>query len=237
MLNGTVSYGSFNTKLFDLEFDSGRVGGGNSRFLIEAHEMRSDGYQTFNFQKRDAFSAKYQWVPNESTQVTGFSSVMLLHSNTPNQKGSTRAQVAQFGDDFLMTGAPASPLYYGYNFYRVPTNFEYVGVRKSVGGWSFDDRVYTMRYYNKQNYNSTTAISTTSATDKLNSYWKVGNNLPATYVTATGVLRTGLWFEYASTDRYQTPSDPRTWIDAAPPNFPEMFATTAVQPYAEDADR
>ncbi len=190
MLDGTISYGSFNTKLFDLEFDSGRIGDGSSRFLIEAHEMRSDGYQT-------------------------------------------RAQVAQFGDDFLMTGAPASPLYYGYNFYRVPTNFEYVGVRKSVGGWSFDDRVYTMRYYNKQNYNSTTAISTTSATDKLNSYWKVGNNLPATYVTSTGVIRTGLWLEYASTDRYQTPSDPRTWIDAALPNFREMFGTTTVQPCAE----
>jgi len=30
-----------------------------------------------------------------------------------------------------------------------------------------------MRYYNKQNYNGTTSITTTSATDKLNSYRKV----------------------------------------------------------------
>ena len=231
MLEGTISYGSFNTKLLDLEFDSGRLG--DSRFLVEAHEMRSDGYQTFNFQKRDAFSAKYQWVPDESTQITGFSSVMLLHANTPNQKGSTRAQIAQFGDNFLMTGDPSSPLYYGYNFYRVPTNFDYVGVRKQIGGWSFDDKVYTMRYYNKQNYNGLTSITTTSATDKLNSYWKVGNNLPATYITSNGVFRTGVWLEYASTNRYQTPSDPRTWIDAALPNFHEQFGTTTVQPYAE----
>ena len=61
LLNGTVSYGSFNTRLFDVDFNSGRFGaGGKSRLMVDVHEMRSDGYQTFNFQKRDAFSAKYQ---------------------------------------------------------------------------------------------------------------------------------------------------------------------------------
>jgi iron complex outermembrane receptor protein len=51
------------------------------------------------------------------------------------------------------------------------------------------------------------------------------------------VFRTGLWSEYASTDRYQTPADPRTWIDAALPNFHEMFGSTTLQPYAEYALR
>ena len=78
-----------------------------------------------------------------------------------------------------------------------------------------------------------TTISATSATDKLNSYWKWGNILPVAYVSNAGVFRTGLWSEYASTDRYQTPSDPRTWVDAALPNFHEMFGTTTLQPYAE----
>src|SRR5689334_211198 len=100
---------------------------------------------------------------------------MDLHSNTPNQKGATRAQVAQFGDNFLMTGDPASPLYYGYNFYHVPTHFEYVGVMTDLGhGWSIDNKTYTMRYHNQQNFNSVSTISPTSATDKLNAYWKFG---------------------------------------------------------------
>ena len=47
------------------------------------------------------------------------------------------------------------------------------------------------------------------------------------------MFRTGLWTEYASTNRYQIPSDPRTWVDAALPNFHEMFGTTTLQPYAE----
>jgi hypothetical protein len=235
LVNATMSYGSFNTKLFDLEYDSGRFGdGGKSRLLIEGHDMRSDGYQTLNFQHRDAFSAKYQYQKSDDTAFSFFSSVMQLNANTPNQKGSTRAQIAQFGDNFLMSSDPASPLYYKFNFYSIPTNFEYFGVKTNLGhGWSIDDKTYTMRYYNKQNYNGVTTISATSATDKLNSYWKVGNNLPLTYASASGVFRTGLWMEYASTDRYQSPSDPRTWVNAALPNFHEMFGTTTLQPYAE----
>jgi iron complex outermembrane receptor protein len=233
-ISGTVSYGSFKTRLFDAEVDSGRFGpGGKSRLLVEGHEMKSDGYQTFNYQDRKAFSAKYQYTVNDNTALTAFASVMQLNSNTPNQKGSTRAQIEQFGDNFLMSGDPSSPLYYKFNFYSIPTNFEYIGFKTTLGGWSIDDKVYTMRYYNKQNYNGVTTISATSATDKLNSYWKVGNNLPISKVTSTGVFRTGLWTEYASTDRYQAPSDPRTWIDAALPNFHEMFGTTSVQPYVE----
>ena len=100
---------------------------------------------------------------------------MDLHSNTPNQKGSTRAQIQQFGDNFLMSDDPTSPLYYKFNFYHIPTDFEYVGLRTTFGGgWSIDNKTYTMRYYNKQNYNGVTTISATSATDKLNSYRKVG---------------------------------------------------------------
>jgi iron complex outermembrane recepter protein len=235
VVNGTVSYGSFNTKLFDVDFNSGRFGPGRkSRLMTDLHDMRSDGYQTFNFQHRQAWSAKYQLSLTSNTSITAFSSVMLLHSNTPNQKGSTRAQIQQFGDKFLMTDDPNSPLYYKFNFYRIPTDFEYVGLRTAFGnGWSIDNKTYTMRYYNKQNFNGLTSITATSATDKLNSYRKWGNNLPVAYVSNAGIFRTGLWAEYADTDRYQTPADPRTWVDAALPNFHEQFGTTTLQPYAE----
>jgi iron complex outermembrane receptor protein len=196
--------------------------------------MESDGYQTYNWQRRNAFSAKYQYAASEKTAITAFASVIDLRSNTPNQKGSTRAQVEQLGDNFLLTNDPASPLYFGYNFYHVPTDFEYVGIKSELGGgWTIDDKVYTLRYYNKQNYNSTTAISATSATDKLNSYRKVGNLVPLTHISNAGIFRAGLWSEVAFTDRYQTPSDPRTWLDAALPNFHEKFTTTTLQPFVE----
>ncbi len=236
MLRGSASYGSFNTRLLDAEFDSGTFGGddGRSRLLVDVHQMESDGYQTYNWQRRNAFSAKYQYAASEKTGITAFASVIDLRSNTPNQKGSTRAQVDQFGDNFLLTSDPTSPLYFGYNFYHIPTDFEYVGIKSELGhGWTIDDKVYTLRYYNKQNYNSTTAISATSATDKLNSYRKVGNLVPLTHISSAGIFRTGLWSEVAFTDRYQTPADPRTWVDQALPNFHEKFTTTTLQPFAE----
>ena len=43
---------------------------GKSRLMVDAHDMRSDGYQTFNFQQRDAFSAKYQYQASADTSVT-----------------------------------------------------------------------------------------------------------------------------------------------------------------------
>jgi iron complex outermembrane receptor protein len=152
------------------------------------------------------------------------------HSNT---KGPTRAQVAQFGDNYLMSGDPSRPDYYGYNFYHVQTDFEYFGVNSYLGhGWKLDNKSYTYRYWNKQNYNGTT-ISKTSATDKLNGYRKVGDVLAVNHESTRGIIRTGLWFEWAYTDRYQIPSDPRTWVDAALPNFHEQFITKSFQPYVE----
>src|SRR5262245_10356428 len=126
LIDGTVSYGSFNTRMFDVDFNTGRFGAaGKSRLLMDAHEMRSDGYQTFNVQQRDAFSAKYSYQATPNTSLTGFTSIMHLKSNTPNQKGSTRLQIQQFGDNFLLTDDPNSPLYYKFNFYSIPTDFEY----------------------------------------------------------------------------------------------------------------
>lgn len=228
----TVSSSSFNTKLYDVQFDSGAMG--KAHLFVDAHDMSSDGYQTYNSQKRKGFSAKFLYAVSPTTSVTAFTGIIRYKSNAPNQKGSTRAQVAQFGDNYLNSNNPADPNYYGYNFYDVPTDFEYVGFRTDLGhGWVIDNKVYTLYYYNKQNYNSTTAISATSATDKLNSYRKYGNLLPLTQTSRFGVFQTGLWYEYAKTDRYQTPSDPRTWVNAALPNFHEKFNTTTVQPYAE----
>ena len=62
-VRATFSYGSFNTRLFEASYDSGRLGGGGkSSFMVDLRQMKSDGYQTFNFQRRNAFSGKYQYV-------------------------------------------------------------------------------------------------------------------------------------------------------------------------------
>ncbi|MDB5768313.1 MAG: TonB-dependent receptor [Collimonas fungivorans] len=228
------SYGSFNTKIYGAEFESGQFGAdGASNLLVNAHQMTSDGYQSYNKQTRDAVSLKYQYAFTKDTALTLFGSYIDLKANTPNTKGPTRAQVAQFGDDYLLSNDPKQANYWGYNFYHVTSDFEYAGLTSNLGGgWKLDDKLYTYAYHNQQNYNGST-ITATSATDKLNSYRTYGNLLRLSQESAFGILRTGLWAENADTNRYQIPSDPRTWVDAALPNFHERFKTTTLQPFVE----
>src|SRR6266581_3941788 len=177
---------------------------------------------------------KYQYRLNDRTTFTVFGGLVDLWTNTPNLKGPTRAQVAQFGDNYLLSGDPARTDYYGYNFYHVQTDFEYFGIHSDLGhGWNVDNKRNTYRYWKKQNYQNGATITATSAIDKLNGYRKAGDVLAVSHESTRGILRTGLWYEWAYTDRYQIPSDPRTWVNAALPNFHEHFITTSLQPFIE----
>ncbi len=246
-IRATASYGSFNTRMLALDLDSGQFGPGKkSSLTINLHQLLSDGYQTYNYQKRVAGFIKYQYRLTERTTITLFSGLVDLWTNTPNLKGPSRAQVSEFGDNYLLSGDPNQANYYGYNFYHVQTDFEYIGINSDLGhGWKLDNKVYTYRYWNKQNYNNPSylasgffapaqqSITATSAVDKLNGYRKVGDITSVTKEMRRGILRLGLWYEWAYTDRYQTPSNPRTWVDAALPNFHEHFITNSAQPYIE----
>ncbi len=246
-IRATASYGSFNTRMLALDGDSGQFGPGKkSSLTINIHQMLSDGYQTYNYQKRVAGFIKYQYRLNDRTTFTVFSGLVDLWTNTPNLKGPSRAQIAAFGDNYLLSGDPSQPNFYGYNFYHVQTDFSYIGLNSKLGhGWTLDNKVYTYRYWNKQNYNNpsvqangffapaATSITATSGVDKLNGYRKAGDIFSINHETVRGILRMGIWYEWAYTDRYQIQSNPRTWVDAALPNFHEHFITTTAQPFVE----
>src|SRR5579859_3315685 len=196
----TASYGSFNTRMLALDVDSGQFGPGKkSSLTVNVHQMLSDGYQTYNYQKRVAGFLKYQYRLNDRTTITVFGGLVDLWTNTPNLKGPTRAQIAEFGDNYLMSGDPSQPNYYGYNFYHVQTDFEYIEVNSDLGhGWKLDNKLYTYRYWNKQNYNNPSiqsngfflpgaqSITANSAVDKLNGYRKVGDSASVSYEMSRG---------------------------------------------------
>jgi iron complex outermembrane receptor protein len=235
-IQGTISYGSFNTRMLSLDYNSGLFGGKakKSNLILNVHNLSSDGYQTYNKQDRWAGSAKYQYKLSEKTVITAFTGVVDLASNTPNVKGPTRAQVARFGNNYLLNNNPNDPLYYNFNFYQIPTDFEYVGINSELGhGWRIDEKAYSNSYYNHQQYNNGTSITATSGTDKLNSYRKYGNIASVSQESKWGVFRAGFWYERANTDRFQTPVDPRTWIDLLTPSFHEKFITQSAQPFAQ----
>ncbi len=70
--------------------------------------------------------------------------------------------------------------------------------------------------------------------EKYNSYRKYGETSLLTQTSKLGVFRTGMWYEWADTNRHQYPSDPlNNWADQALPKFKESFWNSTYQPYAE----
>ncbi len=177
----TYAYGSWSTQLFDLTLDSGNFGkDGKSSLTFDMQQMTSDGFETDNRQKRGAGSLKYVYRLSDKTTMTVWGGGVDIWTNTPNV-GPTRAQIAQYGYNFLNTGVadPSNPLsasYFGYNFYHIQSDFAYYGVKTDLGsGWKLDNKVYFYRYWNKQNYVNSYPLTFANSVDKLNGYSKGGD--------------------------------------------------------------
>lgn len=241
----SMTYGSWDTRQLNLDADSGFFGPGNkSSILMNVQQLLSDGYQTNNKQKRDAGYGKYQYRINDKSSVTLYGGLVDIWTNTPKTTNPTRAQVAEYGDDYLLDSTPylpsgaLDPYYYGLDIYHVQTDFEYAAYTVDLGdGWKFDDKLYTTRYWNKQFYQNGATINLTeskpSGVDKLNGYRHAGDESTLSKTWKTVIFRTGIWYDWAYTDRYQVPSNPITRLDTPLPNFHEHFITISTQPFAE----
>ncbi len=300
-IRSSISYGSYGTLLGDVQYDSGAIGKARKAFVfLDIQHMDSKGYETNNFQNRNAGSIKVQYKFSEKTTLTGFSGVVWLDANTPNFN-ATRCQLYGLpadgsytcttgtgayavtspytgaGINFYLAGNtdPMSYLNYIYNYYHVPTDFEYVGFKTELPKHiAVDFRPYTYNYDNSEKYsnavpitenptpstatvvggkyyymgvqvvpcNDTIAAAGATAppavapcgVDKYNSYRKFGETLTVSQVSKLGILRTGLWYEWARTNRHQVPADPlQNWLDIGLPNFSEMFWNNSYQPFVE----
>jgi iron complex outermembrane receptor protein len=296
-IRGEFSYGSYNTFLYDGQYDSGSFGPGKKfDFMVDVHHLQSNGYQTFNYQTYNAGDIQVQYKLSDHTTLTGFSGVIWVDANTPNLNATrcqmygaqtgytctgTLAQYAGSGLNFLLVNNsdPLNYFDYQYNYYHVPTDFEYVGVHSEWGkGWTFDFKPYTYNYDNSEKYSNAVLISDTApvgttdpslpglaitaaatsttaggtnplcnqqftkkgvtaepcGVDKYNSYRKYGETSQLSQVSHFGILRAGMWYEWANTNRHQYPSDPlNNWADQTLPNFAEKFVTNSYQPFVE----
>jgi iron complex outermembrane receptor protein len=286
-VRATFSGGSFNTFLYDAEYDSGTFGPGKKFNMdIDVHHLQSHGYQSLNNQTRNAGDIKFQYQLSPNTTLTGFSGVIWLDANTPNFN-ATRCQMYGLGSgyncfvgsttviapytgagiNFLLTNNSDPALYLDdqYNFYHVPTDFEYVGVHTKLGkGFVLDIKPYTYNYDNSEKYSNAVPITDSPtingsktynglainpcnvqvlkkgvlqypcSVDKYNSYRKYGETSELTQASRFGILRAGMWYEWANTNRHQFPTDPLDgYVDSALPNFSEKFVTDSYQPFAE----
>jgi iron complex outermembrane receptor protein len=71
------------------------------------------------------------------------------------------------------------------------------------------------------------------AIDKLNSYRKYGETSTASQSSKHGIFRAGMWYEWATSNRYQIPSDPITHYDQPLPKFHENYWFNSYNPFVE----
>jgi iron complex outermembrane receptor protein len=141
-----LSYGSFDTFLVGVRYDTGEISDwGGTRAFISLKSLSSDGYLTnANLERSNAFLKIVQPV-NDSTDITLVSNLNKVKQNPP--VGQTPNQLSQFGVNYGYNTDPASQGYFGYNLDRITTDYEYIGVNSKLGGWTFDNKLYTYAYY------------------------------------------------------------------------------------------
>jgi iron complex outermembrane receptor protein len=168
-------------------------------------------------------------------------------TTTPTKAGGTTLPFTGSGINFYLTdnSDPTDYLDYQYNYYHVPTDFEYVGLHTELGkGFILDFKPYTYNYDNSEKYSNAVSITPTNCqltkntytcgVDKYNSYRTYGETSQLSQVSKFGILRAGMWYSWSNTNRHQYPSNPlAAWTDATLPNFSETFVQDSYQPFAE----
>ncbi|MGA7156370.1 MAG: TonB-dependent receptor [Acidobacteriaceae bacterium] len=248
------SYGSFNTNQILGEYYSGPFLDHKANFWFEGHHMSSDGYQTFNYQQRTAGTAKFTYRFSDTAHLSLISTVVIVDASTPNND-PYRFQLQEFGNNFYMQNNYYNPdgtvngLYYKFFNNHIPTDFEIIHYDQDFAhNWHLDTKPYTYSYSNHQHYNNdqyseadatlelSTSVTATSGIDKMNQYNRGGDITTISQASKYGVFRTGAWYEYTHTNRYQIDTNPTDWVDSdliGKIKFHEHFITRAVQPFAE----
>jgi iron complex outermembrane recepter protein len=146
-INPYASYGSFNTFNYGLEFDSGAIESTqDTRFLLDAEGLNSDGYLTNEGQNRSNVYLKVVQPLGADTTLAFVAMYDHIHQHI--SLGATAAEIAQFGPNFGLSKDPTNQNFTGYNFDSIATDFEYLDFATRFGdGWSLDSKVYTYAYF------------------------------------------------------------------------------------------
>ncbi|MBV8659342.1 MAG: TonB-dependent receptor, partial [Burkholderiales bacterium] len=223
------SVGNWSTHLYGVAFESGRMGDNGGTLQLNVQEIKSDGYLSYNTMKGDNFVVKYQHSLGENTRMTLFATYNDIKTALSDSvSGATLAQAALFGKSYGLNNDPTSQGYYGYNQVHKKTDFEYFRLQSDWGnGIQTDNNLYSY-YYDNQTFSGIDAsgymgtgqpiaagavanngkfygVKLTSGVpgyDKLNHYRVTGDIFKVTDQLAAGLLRAGIWYDHADTNRH-----------------------------------
>ena len=180
-LSVMASYGSFNTQVYGVRYDTGDVDQwGGTRAYLSLKTMSSDGYlSNANLERSNAFLKLIQPL-NDSTEITAAANLNKLRQNP--LVGATPAQLAAFGANYAYNTNPDSQGYYGYNLDVISTDYEYIGIISKVAGFTFDNKIYTYGYfhdgYNYEDVGGVLPNGATATGDVPNGTVNGANNVP-----------------------------------------------------------
>lgn len=250
-LSPYMTFGSFNTRLLGVEYNTGTLKKYNgARALLDFETLRSDGYLSYSGQQRQNGFLKVTRPVGDNTRVTFAAMYNQLHQNVP--VGATKAQIKKYGPNYGLSNDPNKQNYYGYNYDNIHTDFEYIDVQSYLGdAWSMDNKVYTDAYYhhgfNGADPNGGTPNGTTWGPNDVPGqkmamiYRSWGDFARFAKSMNIGTFNTGLWYDHQTNTRWEYNVD---WtLQGALDNNPSAGSYSAnrlmndsldsVQPYAE----
>ena len=252
-----ASFGSFNTRLGGMEFDTGVMKNyGDARAFIDYEKLSSDGFLTNNNVQRDNLFAKLVKPVSDNTLLTFVVMHNTIHQNTSaNNGGESLAMIQKYGYNAGLINDPTSQSYVGYNYDDIRTDMEYVDIKTLQGDWAIDNKIYTYAYYHNgfqgNDVGGTGQVSSLSAINGngtfygpndvpgspiIQDYRSWGDILKTSTPMGSGKVDMGIWLDHQSNYRAAWGSD-MTLNGAFDPNagYSRVMhdTLTTIQPYAQ----
>ncbi len=160
-VRGEVTYGSWNTKQFLGDINSGSLWHGKAHLWINGDYQSSDGYQTFSPKQDEAITAKFDYKFSDRTRLSVIGTNIILNAFTNNDP--TRRQLFDHGDNYLYENNAVNPdgkpnaQFWRYSVYQVQSFFDVIDFNHDFGSkWNLDSKTYTYGYSNHQHYQNST---------------------------------------------------------------------------------
>ncbi len=207
-----TAFGSFNTRLFGAEFDTGTMQKyGDASAFIDYKNFATDGYLTNAHLRRGNLFLKVIKPISDNTVLTVVSMQNKLHQNVP--LGATLANMQKYGRNYGLNNDPTSQNFAGYNYDDITSDFEYIGLQSRQGDWKVDNKLYTYAYYHNgfngadpggAQPNGTVYGANNVPGQKMTmNYRSVGDLLRLSRTMGPGDLHLGAWVDHQTNNRSQ----------------------------------
>ena len=108
-MRAEVTYGSWNTRQFLGDINSGAFLHGKAHFWLNGDYQSSDGYQTFSPKQDVAVTAKFDYKFSDRTYLSVIGTDIILDAFQNNDP--TRRQLFHHGDNYLYENNPSESAY------------------------------------------------------------------------------------------------------------------------------